>query len=247
MSSSSLFSVTTTKTSKTIKKDAENSKKHNKSEYKWEIVWLNVILLLLLHLGALYGFYLKLTSPDHGYLSSAACKFFAVAASIGITAGAHRLWTHRSYKASFSVQIILMIMATLTYQNSVYIWARDHRLHHKYAETDADPHNAKRGFFFSHIGWLMVRKHEEVKRKGLTLDMSDLEDNPIVMFQHRHYGKLVLLIAVIMPIGIERLLIGAPWRETIFIYTIYRYVVSVNTTWCVNSLAHLYGHKPYNT
>lgn len=65
-------------------------------------------------------------------------------------------------------------------------WARDHRVHHKYNETDADPHNAKRGFFFSHIGWLLCKKHPEVKEKGKGIDLSDLESNPILAFQKRY-------------------------------------------------------------
>ena len=64
-------------------------------------------------------------------------------------------------------------------------WARDHRMHHKYSETDADPHNATRGFFFSHIGWLLVRKHPEIKSKGHTIDMNDLWSDPILRFQKK--------------------------------------------------------------
>lgn len=60
-----------------------------------------------------------------------------------------------------------------------------YRVHHKFTETDADPHNARRGFFFSHIGWLMVRKHKDVFEKGASVDMSDLEKDPIVMFQKK--------------------------------------------------------------
>lgn len=44
-------------------------------------------------------------------------------------------------------------------KNCMYVWVRDHRQHHKYSDTDADPHNASRGFFFSHVGWLMSKKH----------------------------------------------------------------------------------------
>lgn len=64
-------------------------------------------------------------------------------------------------------------------------WARDHRMHHKYSETDADPHNATRGFFFSHIGWLLVRKHPDLKNKGKGLDMSDLYEDKIALFQKK--------------------------------------------------------------
>ena len=64
-------------------------------------------------------------------------------------------------------------------------WVRDHRVHHKYSETDADPHNAERGFFFAHVGWLMMKKHPEVKRRGKGLDLSDLYADPVVVIQDR--------------------------------------------------------------
>lgn len=104
---------------------------------------------------------------------------------MGITAGAHRLWAHRTYEAKLPLRILLMIMQTTALQNDIHEWTRDHRVHHKFTETDADPHNAKRGFFFSHIGWLMVRKHKDVLIKGKTVDLSDLEADPVVMFQKR--------------------------------------------------------------
>lgn len=104
---------------------------------------------------------------------------------MGITAGAHRLWAHRTYAAKLPLRILLMIMQTTALQNHIYEWTRDHRVHHKFTETDADPHNAKRGFFFSHVGWLMVRKHKDVFIKGKTVDLSDLEADPVVMFQKK--------------------------------------------------------------
>lgn len=76
-------------------------------------------------------------------------------------------------------------LALLSVQNDIYEWSRDHRVHHKYSETDADPHNARRGFFFSHIGWLFVRKHRDVIEKGRKLDFTDLLDDPVVRFQRK--------------------------------------------------------------
>lgn len=70
-------------------------------------------------------------------------------------------------------------------QNDIYEWARDHRVHHKYSETDADPHNATRGFFFAHIGWLLVRKHPDVIEKGRKLELHDLLADKVVMFQRK--------------------------------------------------------------
>merc|ERR1712156_726359 len=57
----------------------------------------------------------------------------------------------------------------------------------KCSETAGDPHNANRGFFFAHMGWLMVRKHPAVMKAGKTINMSDLEADPLLMFQHRNY------------------------------------------------------------
>lgn len=103
----------------------------------------------------------------------------------GITAGAHRLWAHKTYKAKLPLRILLMILQTFAFQNCIHEWVRDHRVHHKFTDTDADPHNAKRGLFFSHVGWLMVKKHPDVKEKGKSIDMSDIEADPVVMWQKR--------------------------------------------------------------
>ena len=73
----------------------------------------------------------------------------------------------------------------LVFQNDIYEWSRDHRVHHKYSETSGDPHNAMRGFFFSHIGWLLVKKHPDVIAKGKLLELSDLMADPVVKFQRR--------------------------------------------------------------
>lgn len=110
---------------------------------------------------------------------------FAGFAALGVTAGAHRLWTHNGYKAKWQLKLIWMYLNCMAFQNSVFEWARDHRAHHKFTDTHADPHNFKRGFFFSHMGWLMVKKHPDVKRVGGTIDMSDLQRDRIVMFQKK--------------------------------------------------------------
>lgn len=103
---------------------------------------------------------------------------------MGVTAGAHRLWSHRSYKATMPLQILLMVFLSMANQRATH-WVRDHRLHHKHSDTDADPHNATRGFLYSHIGWLFVRKHPEVKKRGKQINLSDLFNNPVLIFQHK--------------------------------------------------------------
>lgn len=67
----------------------------------------------------------------------------------------------------------------------IYFWVREHRAHHKFSETNADPHNAKRGFFFAHVGWLLCRKHPDVVEKGSKVDLSDLMADPVVRYQRK--------------------------------------------------------------
>jgi len=78
---------------------------------------------------------------------------------------------------------------TLIFQGPIYTWVRDHRVHHKFMDTDADPHNARRGLFFSHVGWLLIRKHPEVVNKGAMIDCSDLEQDPFVVFQRKYVER----------------------------------------------------------
>lgn len=117
------------------------------------------------------------------------CRYVAltlgILSSIGVTAGAHRLWSHHSYKATWQLRLILMTFQTLSVQYSLYNWTRDHRLHHRHTDTDADPHNSNRGFFFSHIGWSLMMPHPEVEKHIKSIDMSDIEQDKIVMFQYK--------------------------------------------------------------
>ena len=94
---------------------------------------------------------------------------------LGITGGAHRLWSHKSYTASKALKIFLMLCNCGTNQGSIFHWSRDHRLHHKFSDSPLDPHNINQGFFFSHVGWLLVKKTPELVEEGKKIDMSDLK------------------------------------------------------------------------
>lgn len=92
-------------------------------------------------------FYQVLTSDLQAFTDIHYCfvaLIMAYAGGFGITAGAHRLWTHRSYKAKLPLRILLVMLNTMSYGMKILEWARDHRVHHKYSETDADPYNVKR-------------------------------------------------------------------------------------------------------
>ncbi|KAF4518902.1 hypothetical protein B566_EDAN006740 [Ephemera danica] len=212
--------------------------------YRMSLVWRNILIFIYLHLGALYGVYLVIFHAKFYTFLWAA--LVASMGAVGITAGAHRLWSHRAYKAKLPLRLILAAFQTMAFQNSIYEWCRDHRVHHKFSETDADPHNANRGFFFSHIGWLMCRKHPDVIRKGAGVDMSDLEQDPIVIWQKRTYLLVTPLLCFALPVWVPVHFWGEAGWTSWYIAGIMRYVISLNFTWLVNSAAHIWGAKPYD-
>ncbi|XP_046313634.1 stearoyl-CoA desaturase 5 isoform X1 [Marmota monax] len=240
-------------------------------EQRLNIVWRNVVLMSLLHLGAVYSLVLipkamPLTllwgkcrrrhlrsrlsggAPPgaRGRCSATSAYFCFLLTALGVTAGAHRLWSHRSYKAKLPLRIFLAAANSMAFQNDIFEWARDHRAHHKYSETDADPHNARRGFFFSHIGWLLVRKHPDVIEKGRKLDVSDLLADPVVQFQRKYYKITVVLMCFVFPTVVPWYIWGESLWNSYFLAAILRYTISLNGTWLVNSAAHMYGNRPYD-
>ncbi|XP_054155279.1 stearoyl-CoA desaturase 5-like [Oppia nitens] len=216
-----------------------------KYEYKRQLVWRNIILMFLLHCSAVYGLYLAIY--DCQWSTFIWGYFIAIfSGTLGIQCGAHRLWCHRTYKAKLPLQILLVIFNTMALENDIFEWSRDHRLHHKFSDTDADPHNSRRGFFFSHIGWLLCKKHPEVKEKGKTLDMTDLLNNPLIRFQRAFYIPLVIVLWGLIPTYIPYYFWGESLFNAWFTCVILRYTYTLNITWCVNSAAHLWGMKPYD-
>ncbi|KAK9505042.1 hypothetical protein O3M35_009192 [Rhynocoris fuscipes] len=227
--------------------ELENSEDlESKSSYfRTNLVWKNILGFAILHLGMLYGIYLVLTLqvPIATLIWTLVIGYISVE---GVTMGSHRMWSHRAYKGTPALKTLLLIGQTMAGQNCIWIWSRDHRQHHKFSDTDADPHNSKRGFLFCHIGWLMMRKLPIVITKGKTIDMSDLDADPFVMFQKVYYKPLYFLFAFFLPIYIPVLLWGDSWRNTLFVAYFARYMISLHGTWCVNSIAHLYGTRPYS-
>ena len=211
--------------------------------FKAPLVWRNIIIFIVLHTFALLGI---LYAPYATWSSWILYLTLYLMSGLGVTAGAHRYWAHKTYKAKTFLQVILMLFNCMAMQNHILEWSRDHRVHHKYSETDADPHNAKRGFFFAHIGWLLMKKHPNVLIKGRSVDMSDLKRDPVIQFQVRYYLPLAVLINVVMPTMVPYLLWGEDLATAFFIDFAFRYVMVLHSTWLVNSAAHLWGSKRYD-
>ena len=132
----------------------------------------------------------------HGY-SIAAWVFFGLFLAftgVAITGGYHRMWAHRAYSAHWSVRLFYMLFGTMALQQTILIWASQHRVHHQSVDdVNVDPYSAKRGFWFSHIGWIL--RNYKSGETDLS-NVKDLQRDPIVMFQHRYYVPLTLGIFI---------------------------------------------------
>lgn len=163
------------------------------------------------------------------------------ATGLGITAGYHRLWAHTSYSATLPLRIFLALAGAGSVEGSIRWWARDHRSHHRYTDTEKDPYSVMRGILYSHIGWLVLK--QDPKRIGRT-DISDLNADPVVRWQHRHYLKLVIIMSLIVPTAVAGL--WGDLRGGLVYAGILRMFFVQQATFCVNSLAHWLGDQPFD-
>jgi stearoyl-CoA desaturase (delta-9 desaturase) len=171
------------------------------------INWISTLALTLTPLITIYGF---MTVPLQ-LKTAIFAVFWYFVTGLGITAGYHRLWAHRSYNASVPLQYILAFAGAGAVQGSIKWWSRGHRAHHRYTDTDLDPYGAHHGLLWSHIGWMIFKP----RRKPGVADVSDLINNPIVRFQHKYYVWLLLFMSVVLPTVIPGALWG-DWRGGYF-------------------------------
>lgn len=199
------------------------------------IIFVGIPLATLL-LVPLWGFH-------HGYSGAQWlwAVIFLYLNGLSITGGYHRLWAHKSYEAHPALKWFLAFWGAGALQNSILIWAADHRRHHRHVDdNDHDPYSAGRGLWFSHMGW-MLRWH--VKGEPDFSNAQDLQRDPVVAWQHKHYVALTTFMNLGVPILLGLLLgdvIG-----TVLLVGALRLVVNHHVTFFINSLAHYWGSQPY--
>ncbi|OLL21732.1 Acyl-CoA desaturase [Neolecta irregularis DAH-3] len=200
--------------------------------------WISTIALIFPPVFGIYGFF---TTPidSRTFLWSVIWYFCT---GLGITAGYHRLWAHRSYSASWPLRLALMLCGTGAVEGSIRWWSAGHRSHHRWTDTEKDPYSIRKGFFHSHIGWMMFKS--DPKKKGRT-NISDLNQDPIVVFQHKHYLPLMIFMSVVFPTLVSGLGWG-DYRGGYFYAGLLRLVFVHHATFCVNSLAHWIGDQPFD-
>jgi stearoyl-CoA desaturase (delta-9 desaturase) len=202
-----------------------------------EVNWPQATLLCLEPFVALYGIF----TTSVVWQTVAFAIFWYILTFSSINAGYHRLLAHRAYEATVPLRYILLTLATGSIQGSAKWWARGHRAHHRYTDTDLDPYSAHKGLIHSHIGWLIFKP----RRKPGSVDITDLIHDKCVQWQHKNYLTLALLMSFVVP----TLVCGLGWndyRGGYFFAGILRLVIIHHSTFCVNSLAHYLGDATFD-
>jgi len=207
---------------------------------KHPLHWPNVFFLTLSPLAAIVAsiYYI----PRYGITISDITIFILMffATGLSITGGYHRHFSHLSYQAHPIMKFFYLIFGACAMENSALNWSSDHRIHHRYTDTDADPYNAKNGFFWSHIGWVLYQTREP---KQLT-NVGDLMKDPLVRWQHKYHIAIALVVGFGLPLAIGYA-IGRPFG-TLLWGALIRVVFVHHVTFFINSLAHIWGTQPFS-
>ncbi len=205
------------------------------------LVWTNVLMFTLTLAAA--AILVPWYAVHHGFTVADWAVFvvFLGANGMAVTAGYHRLWAHRTYEAHWSVRLMYLVFGTMALQNSAFEWCAGHRTHHLHVDdVDRDPYSARRGFWFSHIGW-MLRAYPSGRNDFANIP--DLKKDRMLAFQHRYYVPLAIAANVGLPVA-AGLVFGDVWGMLI-LAGVLRLVWSHHVTFFINSLAHMWGSRPY--
>ena len=209
------------------------------------INWLNSIFLFATPILAAIGIvthWVYFQPP--GFLELFVFLGLYFATGLSITVGYHRLFSHRSHNAKWPLVLFYAIFGAGSFQNSILEWSSDHRRHHRMTDKEDDPYSATRGFWYSHIGWILVED------ENFTNDFSnvkDLQQSKIIMWQHRNVFLIGALSGLILPAIIGFAVGGLTGAVGCFVWAGLARVVFVHHgTFLINSAAHIWGTQPYS-
>ncbi|XP_049696311.2 acyl-CoA Delta-9 desaturase [Helicoverpa armigera] len=207
-----------------------------------EANWPAVLFFIHIHLLSLYGLWLLIFE-----VKLLTLLFFFILTSVailGMTTGAHRLWAHGAYKASTGLRVTLMLFQTLAGVGSIYDWVQYHRLHHAHFATEDDPYDYNKGFVYAHFLTRLRKLSPQQEKLKSAIDMSDLENDSIVMFQKKAYWFLYAILFALLPLN-------APleyWDDTVlssvFVVGFLRYLIVLHTSWLIDSAISVWGLRP---
>ena len=162
-----------------------------------------------------------------------------VSGSLGIGMGYHRLLTHRGYRAPKLVEYFLTVCGTLALEGGPIAWVATHRIHHAFTEKEGDPHSPRDGTWWSHMGWILNGKSLHWNTSATGRYAVDLAKDPFyVWLTHWHFVPQVVVVLALFALG--------GW-QFVFWGVFLRIVVSWHFTWLVNSAAHIWGSRRFET
>ena len=165
-----------------------------------------------------------------------------------LTAGYHRYFSHKSFKTSRAFQFILALLGTTAAQRDPLWWASHHRMHHQNADTEEDPHSPRyHGFWWAHMGWVMKRELKETNFDKV----KEFAKYPELMWLNRHpYAPAFVFACLLLGLGALLNHLRPNWGVSGWQFVFYGFflstVVVYHVTFCINSVAHLYGTKRYD-
>ena len=199
--------------------------------------WLNTLFLVGTLAAALVAVPMHLFYNGFRWSEWLVASAMVFAIGTAISAGYHRLFSHKAFVASWPVRLILLLFGAASFENSALKWSSDHRVHHRHVDDlDKDPYAIGKGFWFAHWTWVMEAK--ELPLAGV----SDLQKDRLVMWQHRHFfliGGAVASIPVWIGLATGNLV------GHLVIGLLLRIVLTHHTTFLINSAAHVFGSRPY--
>jgi stearoyl-CoA desaturase (delta-9 desaturase) len=170
--------------------------------------------------------------------------FFLISTGMSITLGYHRLFSHLTFKASPIVKLYTLLFGAAAFEGSALAWSADHRRHHKHVDHEDDPYDISRGLFHAHIGWLLFRRGPETPLTWVR----DLQKDRLAWWQHQYYVPIAVTMGFAVPALIGYLYGGAVSALGGFLLAgVARIVFVHHSTFCINSLCHWIGDRPYSS
>ncbi len=173
--------------------------------------------------------------------------FMYVLHVFALTAGFHRYFSHKSFKTSRGFQFVLALLGTTAAQRDPLWWASHHRMHHQNSDTEADVHSPRRhGFWWAHIGWVMKRELSETDFSRV----KDFAKYPELVWLNKHpYAPAFALAAILLAAGSLLNALRPDWGVSGGQFLFYGFFLSTvavyHVTFCINSVAHMYGSRRY--
>lgn len=202
------------------------------------LYWENILFLALTHVAGVTGLAYAI-SGHFSWWTAGFAGFWLALCMVSTTGGYHRLFAHRTYHASAVIRLFYLLFGAAAFQGPALRWASDHRLHHARTDSEEDPHNIRKGFWWAHMGWLFYRTPTNLDRSP------DLLKDSLVRFQERFYLPLATLFGFALPA-----LMASAWGDPLgglLLGGFLRLLVQYHATFAINSVAHTIGRRPYST